>query len=95
MRGNICCPISRLACSRLPSEGQSAKNTESTQKQKKYRCRYQDDRSSLDTHRPNENKMSDGGRHRASLGLKVWKSSQKWSVQPSAVRSIAWLDAFV
>jgi hypothetical protein len=36
--------------------------------------------------------MSDGGRGRASLGVKVWKSSQKWSVQRSAVRSIAWLD---
>jgi hypothetical protein len=43
-------------------------------------------------HRPNENKMSDGGRHRASLGVKVWTSSQKWNVQRSAVRSIAWLD---
>src|SRR5436190_17301338 len=40
---------------------------------------------------PNENKMSDGGRERASLGVEVWKSSQKWSVQRSAVRSIAWL----
>ncbi len=40
----------------------------------------------------NENKMSDGGRGRASLGVEVWKSSQKWSVQRSAVRSIAWLD---
>src|SRR5438132_2974814 len=39
----------------------------------------------------NENKMSDGGRGRASLGVKVWKSSQKWSVRRSAVRSIAWL----
>ncbi len=37
----------------------------------------------------NENKMSDGGRERASLGVKVWKSSQKWSVRRSAVRSIA------
>jgi hypothetical protein len=27
-------------------------------------------------HRPNENKMSDGGRDRASLGVGVWKSSQ-------------------
>ena len=35
--------------------------------------------------------MSDGGRHRASLGVKRWKSSQKWSVQRSVVRSIAWL----
>ena len=39
----------------------------------------------------NENKTSDGGRGRASLGLKVWKSSQKWRVQRSAVRSIEWL----
>src|SRR4051812_7828736 len=38
------------------------------------------------------NKMSDGGRNRASLGLEVWKSSQKWAAQRSAVRSIAWLD---
>src|SRR5436190_8037883 len=36
--------------------------------------------------------MSDGGRDRASIGLNVWKSSQKWSVRRSAVRSIAWLD---
>ena len=43
-------------------------------------------------HRSNETKMSDGGRERASLGVKVWKSSQNWSVQRSAVRSIAWLD---
>ena len=42
----------------------------------------------------NENKMSDGGRGRASLGVEVWKSSQKWSVQRSAVRSIAWLGLF-
>jgi hypothetical protein len=49
--------------------------------------------------RSNENKMSDGGRGRVSLGVKVWKSSQKWNVQRSAsllanafgVRSIAWL----
>jgi hypothetical protein len=26
-------------------------------------------------HGPNENKMSDGGRVRASLGVKVWQSS--------------------
>ena len=39
----------------------------------------------------NENKMSDGGRGRASLGVEGWKSSQNWSVQRSAVRSIAWL----
>jgi hypothetical protein len=43
----------------------------------------------------NENKMSDGGRERASLGVEVLKSSQKWSVQRSAVRSIAWLGDFV
>jgi hypothetical protein len=42
-------------------------------------------------HAPNENKMSDGGRGRALLGAKVRKSSQKWSVRRSAVRSIAWL----
>ena len=40
----------------------------------------------------NENKMSDGGRERASVGVEVWKSSQKWRVQRSVVRSIAWLD---
>jgi len=39
--------------------------------------------------------MSDGGRERASIEVKAWKSSQEWSVQRSAVRSIAWLDAFV
>ena|ERR1043166_576878 len=39
----------------------------------------------------NENKMSDGGRGRAPLRVEVWKSSQKWSVQRSAVRSIVWL----
>jgi hypothetical protein len=38
---------------------------------------------------PNETKMSDGGRGRALIGVKVWKLSQKWSVQRSAVRSIA------
>jgi hypothetical protein len=38
---------------------------------------------------PNEIKMSDGGRGRASCGVKVWKSSHKWSAQQSAVRSIA------
>ena len=38
--------------------------------------------------------MSDGGRGRASLGVEVWKSSQKWSAQRSAVRSIAWLDGW-
>jgi hypothetical protein len=37
--------------------------------------------------------MSDGGRGRASLGVGGLKSSQKWSAQRSAVRSIAWLDA--
>jgi len=39
--------------------------------------------------------MSDGGRGRTSLEVDVWKSSQKWSAQRSAVRSIAWLDADV
>ena len=39
----------------------------------------------------NENKMSDGGRDRASLGMEIWESSQEWSAQRSAVRSIAWL----
>jgi hypothetical protein len=39
--------------------------------------------------------MSDGGRDRASLGVEVWKSSQKWNAQRAAVRSIAWLDARV
>src|SRR5256714_15029682 len=47
---------------------------------------------SVERMRSNENKMSDGGRGRAPLGVEVWKSSQKWSVQRSAVRSIAWLD---
>ena len=36
--------------------------------------------------------MSDGGRERASLEVMVWKSSQMWSGEQSAVRSIAWLD---
>jgi hypothetical protein len=36
--------------------------------------------------------MSDGGRERASIGVKVWKSSQNVGAQRSAVRSIAWLD---
>jgi hypothetical protein len=35
--------------------------------------------------------MSDGGRGRASVVVEGWKSSQKWSVHWSAVRSIAWL----
>jgi hypothetical protein len=41
--------------------------------------------------RSNENKMSDGGRGCASLGMNGWRSSQKWSARRSAVRSIAWL----
>jgi hypothetical protein len=45
--------------------------------------------------RSNENKMSDGGRERASIGVEVWKASQEWSAQRSAVRSIAWLGVFV
>src|SRR5437868_808587 len=40
---------------------------------------------------PNENKMSDGGRRRASLAVRVWKSSQNVDAQRSDVRSIAWL----
>ena len=43
----------------------------------------------------NENKMSDGGGDRASLGVGVCKSSQKWSVQRSAVRSMAWSGLIV
>ena len=39
--------------------------------------------------------MSDGGRGRASLGVGVRKSSQKWRAQRSAVRSIAWLGLSV
>src|SRR6516225_9991276 len=39
--------------------------------------------------------MSDGGRGRASIGVKVWKSSQKLSVRRSAVRSVAWLGLCV
>ena len=38
--------------------------------------------------------MSDGGRGRASLGGEELKSSQKWSVPRSAVRSIAWLGSW-
>jgi hypothetical protein len=45
--------------------------------------------------RSNEKEMSDGGRERASLGVEVCKSCQKWSVQRSAVRSSVWLDAFI
>ena len=32
-------------------------------------------------HRPNENKMSDDGRGRASLGVEVWRSSQRLTVR--------------
>ena len=63
--------------------------------QAKKRCGWRSRKKSRrdrDANAPNENKMSDGGRERASLGVEVWKSSQKWSVQRSAVRSIAWLD---
>jgi hypothetical protein len=35
-------------------------------------------------HWPNENKMSDGGQKRASIGVEVWKSSQE--VERTAVR---------
>ncbi len=38
--------------------------------------------------------MSDGGRERASIGVELWKSSQKLIAQRSAVRSIAWLDGY-
>src|SRR5438132_9543026 len=53
------------------------------------------DEEDVALHRPNEKEMSDGGRGRASLGVGMWKSSQKWSAQRSAVRSIAWLDLFM
>ncbi len=43
------------------------------------------------TQPPNENKISDGGRERVSLAVKVWKSSQKENAVRSAVRCIAWL----
>src|SRR4051812_17580835 len=39
--------------------------------------------------RSNETKMSDGGRERTSIGVEVWRSSQEWGAQRSAVRSIA------
>jgi hypothetical protein len=39
--------------------------------------------------------MSDGGRDRTPLAVGVWKSSQEWRAQRSAVRSIAWLDVLV
>jgi hypothetical protein len=39
--------------------------------------------------------MSGGGQERVSLAVEVKQSSQKWSVQRSAVRSIACLDPFV
>jgi hypothetical protein len=42
--------------------------------------------------RPNEIKMSDGGRDRPSLGVEGWKSPQDQCVQRSAVRSIDRLD---
>ena len=53
--------------------------------------------------RSNETEVSDGGQERASIGVEMWKSCQKWRAQRSAsqlakafgVRSIAWLDAFV
>jgi hypothetical protein len=40
---------------------------------------------------PNENKMSDGGRGRASLEWKCRSHLKKWSVRRSAVHSIDWL----
>ena len=48
--------------------------------------------SAMACKRSNENKMSDGGRERASVGVKVWKSYQNVDAERSAVRSIAWLD---
>src|SRR5438477_11091082 len=42
---------------------------------------------------PNENKMTDGGRGRASLGLKVWKSSQK--VEGATVRRLLQFHGWV
>jgi hypothetical protein len=45
-------------------------------------------------HGSNETKMSDGGRDRASLEVEMGRSSQKWSAQRSAVRSIAWLGVW-
>src|SRR5206468_11784853 len=48
----------------------------------------------VNAYEPNENKMSDGGRERASLGMGVCKSSQTWNVRRSAVRSIAWLGLY-
>ena len=45
--------------------------------------------------RSNENKMSDGGPGRVSLGVNVWKSSQNVDAERSAVRSIAWLGVGV
>src|SRR5438067_2083428 len=45
--------------------------------------------------RPNEKKISDGGRGRATIGVGVWKPSQEWSERRTAVRSIAWLGVAV
>jgi hypothetical protein len=39
--------------------------------------------------------MSDGGRERASLGMEVWKPSQKWSVRRGAVHSTAFHEKAV
>src|SRR5262245_65723953 len=44
---------------------------------------------------PNEKEVSYRHQQRTVLGGKVWKSSQRWSARRSAVRSVAWLDAFV
>jgi hypothetical protein len=60
------------------------------------RCSDYGDKSScfherVSSIKPNEKEMSDDGRGRTSIGVEVWKSSQKWSVRRSAVRSIAWL----
>ena len=52
----------------------------------------EDSSDSVGMVRSNENKMSDGGRERAPLGVEMWKSSQNVDAERSAVRSIAWLD---
>ena len=46
-------------------------------------------------HRPNENKMSDGGGGARCSQLECGKSSQNMDAKRSAVRSIGWLDVFV
>src|SRR5207244_6191578 len=48
-----------------------------------------DDEHEKAQHRPNETKTSDGGRDRTSIGVEVWKSSQKWSAQPRTLSGFA------